>query len=401
MTVTQRAAYTPPPGLRLPVPGDGHDYKPQFADAILTENHPAIYELHEQVLKLSIQGEQRIRGLNPHNHTHVVGYIGSISPDDWRVARGKKIPTGSKFAPWRSRPMERRDFDALLEHDDWCISMTWPRGTWVRWATIRDGQDWDAYRMLAMEIVPARDLAGLKAARPSSEFNPYQVYNDLQMGWIREAAWDVFGRFYDGGQLLNFIANRLWGLDRSVWVRMLDMGRSNRVCSSAWGYCMEFARVRSKGVTGRWPWPRPFRERNGKIVHLEAYMPDDWSNSSAHVHVGHGGWPPSHLGRTSPESLARHIEGAIGDDEIVAVNRPLNLADPAALAARSVEEVEMARRKEATRTLQALMASGWLTRPERQRARIAISGGASTEYLIELALGYHKSVVRLSRSQSR
>lgn len=355
------------------IPGPD-DYESAFADSICTESHPRWYKVHEQFLKGKIQLEQRIRGHSNWRHTHVVGYIGKMEESDWVWALLCKIPNGG-WRVWRWHYMTRPEFDELLKHDDWCVSMTWPRGRWIRWAEIRDNQDWDAYRQLessdALEFVST---------------GRFQEFPERIQDWIREAAWSIIGRFYDVGQLLNFIVNRIWGLKRSRWLRITDFGKTNRVCSSAWGYCLEYGREKGRQVTGHWPWPRPFRAQDGRPVHLEAYMPADFANDPQLAHVGRGGWPPKP--KPEPEAVGEVVmvepEESLRPDGV-----PPSIESTEILAARTVAQVKEARQAAHVQYLERLLNSRLLYKPERDRIKMAIASGGS-EYLSALVKHYRE-----------
>lgn len=222
-------------------------------DVINTTSHPRWYKIHLLILKWAIQLEQKIKGFKVWDHTHTLIYLGKILPSDW---------------VWVPAKRDSLDFDALLQHEDWCFEVTWPRGKWTRWKDVIKS-DWDIYRM--RDHAPGALPVIYHIADPLD-------FSKTSIGLMRRAAWDLYGRHYDVGQLFNHIVQRLFGISRTVWKRFTDTGKMNKVCSAGVAYIYEKAKRSSEAAFGQRPWERPFR-KNGKFIHIEATMPADYANA--------------------------------------------------------------------------------------------------------------------------
>lgn len=176
--------------------------------------------IRESVVTAGIVGFQAWKGYAwpAARTTHVIYYVGSLSPDRVKAAIATGLLTVEAGA-------------ALLVRDDWCFSMTWPRGTWERWEEA-------------------------KGARPSYvvlEWDAGMQRPDPQM--VERHLWPMLGLHYDEYQLLGILLHGLIGMDETVYKHWVDRGGKYTVCSGAIAAALEKTRREVEDAGGT-AWPR-------------------------------------------------------------------------------------------------------------------------------------------------
>jgi hypothetical protein len=99
----------------------------------------------------------------------------------------------------------------------------------------------------------------------------------------------MIGHWYDIIELGNYWLNRLFGVKRSAWKKVLDIGKRERVCSSSAAFIDRFAARCIHGLTHKWEWCQPFKLPGGGHAKSEAVYPADYANAKAYSWVC-GGW---------------------------------------------------------------------------------------------------------------
>ena len=210
------------------------------------------------LVQSSIRKAQKKAGFADPSATHCLFFLGGLKP--YHIHATDALPT---VIEWTRH--SKYSIHDLLTYKDWCLSVTWPRATFVRVATLDPASVIGAYRLQSKAF-----------SYPPDAFDLFV-----------KASLLLLNRRYDPLQLFNFILCEQLGFPRSKWERFLDMGRLNHVCSTGCAYVNEYARQVLKETYGYWPWKRPFELAPGsnEFATIESIYPADYNNGTSYVKV--------------------------------------------------------------------------------------------------------------------
>lgn len=226
-------------------------------------------------VKLKIQWEQKARGYREWHWPHVMVYLGPVTRHDYtsaHLARESSGFLGLGTKPYQESRIEKEEETKRLR----LFSYTFPRAKFC----------------YLDEVLKKYEL---RILRPCHEFLPMNLPPDdptvspiPDPGWVVTqlcpAMYEMIGRWYDFAQLVNFILMRRLGLPRSRWQRIIDLGRTQRVCSTsaAWLHRTIAEAQRAEGFHAQWFWPIA-HDKHGEGVSEEHIYPADFPEMLPHV----------------------------------------------------------------------------------------------------------------------